>query len=103
MFAKNKKMGLLNSMKKILIVEDEKIIRDELKSLLEKTPVDGMTDSDIDAIKAGKEKLMNSAQKLFAKMYEQSNPGQGAGPDMGGATGNASQDDDVVDGDYKEV
>ncbi|MEE0960460.1 MAG: molecular chaperone DnaK, partial [Lachnospiraceae bacterium] len=75
----------------------------ELKSLLEKTPVDGMTDSDIDAIKAGKEKLMNSAQKLFAKMYEQSNPGQGAGPDMGGATGSASQDDDVVDGDYKEV
>mgnify|MGYP004676794299 FL=1 len=35
MFVKNKKMGLLNSMKKILIVEDEKIIRDELKSLLE--------------------------------------------------------------------
>lgn len=32
---KNKKMGLLKSMKKILIVEDEKIIRDELKSLLE--------------------------------------------------------------------
>lgn len=35
MFVKNKKMGLLKSMKKILIVEDEKIIRDELKSLLE--------------------------------------------------------------------
>ena len=35
-----------------------------------------VTDAQIEELKAGKEKLMNSAQKLFAKMYEQT---QGAG------------------------
>ena len=60
-------------------------------------------------IKAGKEKLTESAQKLFTKMYEQAgaaagagaagpNPGQDAGPAPEGFNG-----DDVVDGDYKEV
>ena len=36
----------------------------------------------------GKEKLMESAQKLFAKVYEQAQGAagaQGAGPDMGAA------------------
>ena len=43
------------------------------------------TDAQIEELKAGKEKLMNSAQKLFAKMYEQTQGAgaQGAGPDMG--------------------
>ena len=64
-------------------------------------------------IKAAKEKLMESAQKLFAKVYEQAQGAagaQGAGPDMSGAAGGASQGsseagygDDVVDADYKEV
>ncbi len=62
-----------------------------------------LSDSDMDALKAAKEKLMESAQKLFAKMYEQTQQGQ-AGPQAGPApeqhTGN---DDDVVDADYKEV
>ena len=34
-------------------------------------------------MKAAKEKLMESAQKVFAKMYEQAQQAQGAGPDMG--------------------
>ena len=56
-----------------------------------------------------KEKLMNSAQQLFTKMYEQmqgAQGGQGAGPDMGGfqqTSGNNGNDDNVVDGDYREV
>ena len=61
-------------------------------------------------LKAGKEKLMESAQKLFAKVYEQAQGAAGAagaGPDMSGAAGaqqqNTQQDDDVVDGDYREV
>ncbi len=46
---------------------------------------------------------MNSAQALFAKVYEQAQGGaQGAGPDMG-ADNATYQDSDVVDGDYKEV
>ena len=42
---------------------------------------------------------MNSAQKLFAKVYEQAQAAQGAA----GAQGQAGYGDDVVDGDYKEV
>ena len=69
---------------------------------------DDVTDAQLDELKAGKEKLMNSAQKLFAKVYEQAQGAAGAagaagaGPDMG--AGNAgTADDDVVDGDYREV
>ena len=62
------------------------------------------TDAQIEELKAGKEKLMNSAQKLFAKMYEQTQGAgaQGAGPDMG-AQGARNANDDVVDGEFTEV
>ncbi|MCQ2492652.1 MAG: molecular chaperone DnaK [Lachnospiraceae bacterium] len=73
----------------------------ELKDLIASTDINNMTDDQVEQIKAGREKLMNSAQNLFAKMYEQAQQAagaQGAGPDMGGA-----YNDDVVDGDYKEV
>ncbi len=83
-----------------------------LKSLLEQNKDAELTDSQVADIKAAKEKLMESAQKLFAKMYEQAQAAQGAqgaGPDMGGAgagtgaSGEAGYGDDVVDADYKEV
>ena len=67
-----------------------------------------MTDDQVGEMKAAKEKLMESAQKLFAKMYENAQAAQGAagatgaGPDMGNASYN-NADDDVVDADYKEV
>ena len=55
-----------------------------LKEAINRAPVDQMTDAQVEDIKAGKEKLMNSAQKLFAKVYEQTQQaGAGAGPDMG--------------------
>ena len=60
-------------------------------------------------MKAAQEKLTQSAQKVFAKMYEQAQAAQGAGagPDMsnmGGANANTgAADDDVVDADFKEV
>ena len=76
-----------------------------LKSLIEASAnAEEMTDSQIDEMKAAKEKLMESAQKVFAKMYENAQGAAGAGPDMG-ATGAGSEAgyDDVVDGDYKEV
>ena len=76
-----------------------------LKEAINRAPVEEMTDAQVEDIKAGREKLMNSAQKLFAKVYEQAQAsgaaGQ-AGPDMGGA-GNAAGGDDVVDADFKEV
>ena len=80
-----------------------------LKDILAKCAnVDEITDAQVEEIKAGKEKLMQSAQKLFAKMYEQAQAqgGAQAGPDMGaGAQGgsNEAYGDDVVDGDYREV
>ena len=84
-----------------------------LKKTLESTPADGtLTDAQVNDIKAGKEKLMESAQKLFAKVYEQAQAAQGGqagpGPNMGGAAGGSANGgeagyDDVVDADYKEV
>lgn len=83
-----------------------------LKALVEGSDPDNMTDSQVDEIKAAKEKLMESAQKLFEKLYAASQAagagpdmGAGAGPDMGaGANANSNPyGDDVVDGDYKEV
>ncbi|MDD6614671.1 MAG: molecular chaperone DnaK [Lachnospiraceae bacterium] len=74
-----------------------------LKDLIASTNPEDMTEAQVAELKAGKEKLMESAQKLFAKVYEQA---QGAaGPDMGAGaqTGNTQADDDVVDGDYREV
>ncbi len=79
-----------------------------LKDLIASTNPDDMTDSQVADLKAGREKLMQSAQKLFAKVYEQAQGAAGAagaGPDMGGAAGAdySQPDDDVVDGDYREV
>ena len=81
-----------------------------LKDLLSQTAnAEEMTDSQVADIKAAQEKMMESAQKLFAKMYEQTQQAGGqAGPDMnlgGVAAGStdAGNNDDVVDADYKEV
>ena len=77
-----------------------------LKALVEAHPnADEMTDDQVGEMKAAKEKLMESAQKVFAKMYENAQAAQdaqGAGPDMADAS-YSSADDDVVDADYKEV
>ena len=76
-----------------------------LKELVEKSNPENMTDAEVADIKAAQEKLMTGAQSLFAKMYEQAQGTAGAGPDMGGAASQADTgaNDDVVDGDYKEV
>ena len=80
-----------------------------VKDILEQTKDQEMTDGQLDDLKAAKEKLTNSAQSLFTKMYENMQQAQG-GPDMSGMGGeaageNAQSDaaDDVVDGDYREV
>ena len=50
---------------------------------------------------------MESAQKLFAKVYEQAQAAQGAQGFQGGQQAGPGPEgygvDDVVDGDYKEV
>ena len=78
----------------------------DLKAVIDRTAnVEEISDADVDALKAGKEKLMESAQKLFAKVYEQAQGAQGAGPDMGAGAGAGytAADDDIVDGDFREV
>ncbi|AOZ97520.1 molecular chaperone DnaK [Butyrivibrio hungatei] len=92
-------------------------VEDDIKALketLEQTKDKELSDSEIDSLKSQKEKLMNDAQALFAKMYESAqgaagaagaagpDMGAGAGPDMGSAN-TSSNDDNVVDGDYREV
>ena len=81
-----------------------------LKDLIAKSSPEEMTDAQVADLKAAQEKLMTSAQKLFAKLYEQQGGAAGAGagaagagPDMGNAGAAGGHDDDVVDADYKEV
>jgi molecular chaperone DnaK len=92
---------------------DKAAVEEDLKKLKDLVEAhqnaEEMTEDQVAEMKAAHEKLTESAQKVFAKMYEQAQA-QGAGPDMGGAQGagpdmGASQtaDDDVVDADYKEV
>ena len=83
---------------------------DALKAILDAHPQpEQMTDAEVDEMKQAKEKLTNSAQKVFQKVYEQqAQAQQGAGPQggagqAGGYSQAGGQDDDVVDADYKEV
>ncbi|MCR5830569.1 MAG: molecular chaperone DnaK [Lachnospiraceae bacterium] len=86
-----------------------------LKELAGKADPENMTEDQVAELKAQQEKAMTAAQKLFEKMYEQSQAAQGAGagpdmsqftgagPDMGAASSDGPAADDVVDGDFKEV
>ena len=88
-------------------------VEDDIKALketLEQTKDKELSDSEIDSLKSQKEKLMTDAQALFAKMYENTQGAAGpdmgaqsAGPDMGGASNASDNNDNVVDGDYREV
>jgi molecular chaperone DnaK len=77
-----------------------------------------MSDSDVAEMKNAKEKLEQSAQKVFTKMYEnaqaagaasggpQAGPNPGAGPQNNsnnGGNAGGNNGDDVVDADFKEV
>ena len=85
-----------------------------LKELVEKSNPEVMSDGEVEDIKAAKEKLMNSAQALFSKVYEQAQGAAGAAGMNPEDFAKAAQDatansnagfnkDDVVDGDYKEI
>ena len=83
-----------------------------VRAILDANPeADQMSEATVADLKAAQEKLTQSAQKVFAKMYEQSQAAQqGAGPDMsnmggfnGGANTSSTPDDDVIDADFKEV
>ena len=82
-----------------------------LEDILSAHPLESITKDGAEQIKAAQEKLMQSSQALFTNVYEQAQAAgaAGAGAEAGGSanagqsagTGNA--DDNVVDGDFKEV
>ena len=84
---------------------------DAVKAILERTKDQEMSDSDVADLKAAQEKMMTSAQGVFTKMYESMQGAQGAqgaagaaGPDMGAAQAdNSAPEDDVIDGDFREL
>ena len=105
---------------------EKSALEDELKSLkdlLESTKDQELSESQVADIKAKQEKMMEKAQSLFTKMYENmggAGAAGGAGPDMsnmnmgggmggnaGGNGGNGGQGgnggDDIIDGDFKEI
>ena len=90
----------VNPTEKAAVEEDLKALKD----LVDQTKDQEMTDAQVEDMKAKKDKLMTSAQNLFAKMYEaaagQAAP-EGDSSNAGQTSGGA--DDNVVDGDYKEV
>ena len=81
-----------------------------LKDLVEKVKDnDELTAEQMDEIKAAKDKLVESSQKVFEKLYAdaqaQANQAEGASTANNGNNndGKNPYGDDVVDGDYKEV
>ena len=115
----------VDASQKATVEDDIKAVRD----LLDKTKDQEMADDQINELKAAKEKLEQDAQAVFTKMYEQQAQaaganngaaGAGAGPDMGNFSGaqgsgagtadnnnasaeNGGKNDNVVDGDFREV
>ena len=80
-----------------------------LEEVLSANPLESITKDGAEKIKAAQEKLMQSSQALFTKVYEQAQAAgtAGAGAEAG-SSANAGQsagnaDDNVVDGDFKEV
>ena len=97
------------------ISDSEKVgVEADLKALedvLSANPLESITKDGAEKIKAAQEKLMQSSQALFTKVYEQAQAAgaAGAGAEAGGSAnagqsaGSGSADDNVVDGDFKEV
>ena len=79
-----------------------------LEDILAAHPLENITKDGAEQIKAAQEKLMQSSQALFTKVYEQAQAAGAAGAEGAGATAGQSaesnpSDDNVVDGDFKEV
>ena len=91
---------------------DKATVEADLKALedvLAANPLEGITKDGAEQIKAAQEKLMQSSQALFTKVYEQAQAAGAAGAGVADAGAAASEgqsgnaDDNVVDGDFKEV
>ncbi|MCR5250148.1 MAG: molecular chaperone DnaK [Lachnospiraceae bacterium] len=111
----------LNEVGDKIDASEKSALEDELKGLkdlLEQTKDQELSESQVADIKAKQEKMMEKAQSLFTKMYENMGAAGGAGPDMSGmnmgggngGSGNSGDGgnggnggDDIIDGDFKEI
>ena len=95
---------------------DKATVEADLKALedvLAANPLENITKDGAAQIKAAQEKLMQSSQALFTKVYEQAQDAAGAagaagagessGTENAGSNNSGNGDDNVVDGDFKEV
>ena len=80
-----------------------------LEEVLSANRLESITKDGAEKIKAAQEKLMQSSQALFTKVYEQAQAagtagaGAEAGSSANGGQSAGNADDNVVDGDFKEV
>ena len=95
---------------------DKATVEADLKALedvLAANPLENITKDGAAQIKAAQEKLMQSSQALFTKVYEQAQgaagaagaagAGESSGTENVGSNNSGNGDDNVVDGDFKEV
>ena len=95
---------------------DKATVEADLKALedvLAANPLENITKDGAAQIKAAQEKLMQSSQALFTKVYEQAQgaagaagaagAGESSGTEKAGSNNSGNGDDNVVDGDFKEV
>ena len=107
--ARNQADSIAYSTEKLIKENGDKIPA-ETKTQLEesvKKLKDLMNTDDPDAIKKATEELSQQVQQVGASMYQQAGPQAGpeAGPasDAGSTDGGTSDDDDVVDGEFKNA
>ena len=95
---------------------DKATVEADLKALedvLAANPLENITKDGAAQIKAAQEKLMQSSQALFTKVYEQAQgaagaagaagAGESSGTENAGSNNSGNGDDNGVDGDFKEV
>ena len=95
---------------------DKATVEADLKALedvLAANPLENITKDGAAQIKAAQEKLMQSSQALLTKVYEQAQgaagaagaagAGESSGTENAGSNNSGNGDDNVVDGDFKEV
>lgn len=83
--------------------DDKKVLEadvEELKSLLASRPIETLKEGDADIFKAAKDKLLEDANKAFSSVYQNNS---GAETETESSDTSGPDDDNIVDGDFKEI
>ena len=75
----------------------------ELEEELKNAPIETITKEQAEKIKQKQENLMKVSEELYKKAYEQAGTDQAQGTQDAGTNAGSNPNDDVVDGDFKEV